>query len=82
MPATLLGFPYVIATDMPVAASAAKTVTFGDFKKGYWIADRIEIQYLRDPFTQAGAGAVVIHARKRVGGQVVLPEALKTLVMS
>lgn len=82
MPPTLLGSEYVMATDMPTAAANALTVSFGDFQKAYWIADRIEIQYLRDPFTQASAGSVVLHARKRVGGQVVLPEALKTLKMA
>lgn len=82
MPPTLLGAEYVIATDMPVAASNALTVSYGDFSKAYWIADRIEIQYLRDPFTAAAQGEVVFHARKRVGGQVVLPEALKTLKMA
>ncbi len=37
---------------------------------------------LRDPFTQANAGAVVLHARKRVGGAVVLPEAINVLQMA
>ncbi len=82
MPSTLLGSEYVMATDMPTAASNALTVSFGDFSKAYWIADRIEISYLRDPFTAATGGAVVFHARKRVGGQIVLPEALKTLKMA
>jgi HK97 family phage major capsid protein len=82
LPATLYGYPYVIAKDMPSAASNALTVAFGSFSKAYWLADRIQIQYLRDPYTQANAGAVVVHARKRVGGQVVLPEALAVLKMA
>jgi HK97 family phage major capsid protein len=82
IPATLNGYPYTIATDMPTAASNALTVAFGDFSKGYLIVDRIEIQYLRDPYTAASSGAVVLHARKRVGGQVVLPEALNVLKMA
>ncbi len=82
LPATLYGYPYTIAVDYPTAASNAFTVSFGDHKRAYWIVDRIELQYLRDPFTQASAGAVVIHARKRVGGQVVLPEAINVLKMA
>ncbi len=82
LPATLFGFPYTIAVDFPSAAANAYTVAFGDFKLGYWIVDRIEMQLLRDPYTQASAGAVVLHARKRVGGQVVLPEAINLLKMA
>lgn len=82
LPATLYGYPYTIAVDYPNAASNAFTVSFGDHKRAYWIVDRIEMQLLRDPFTQANAGAVVLHARKRVGGQVVLPEAINVLKMA
>lgn len=82
LPATLYGYPYTIAVDYPSATSNVYTVSFGDHKRAYWIADRIEIQMLRDPFTQASAGAVVLHARKRVGGQVVLPEAVNVLQMA
>ncbi|MDR5730098.1 MAG: phage major capsid protein, partial [Terriglobia bacterium] len=82
LPATLYGYPYTIAVDYPTAAANAYTVTFGDHSLAYWIADRIEMQLLRDPFTQASAGAVVLHARKRVGGQIVLPEAINALKMA
>lgn len=82
LPATLYGYPYTVAVDYPSAATNAFTVSFGDHKRAYWIVDRIELQYLRDPFTQAAAGAVVLHARKRVGGQVVLPEAINVLKMA
>lgn len=82
LPATLYGYPYTIAVDFPTAAANAFTVAFGDFKRAYWLVDRIVLQYLRDPYTQASAGAVVLHARKRVGGQVVLPEAINLLKMA
>jgi HK97 family phage major capsid protein len=82
LPATIYGYPYTIAVDYPSAASNAYTVSFGDHKRAYWIADRLQIAMLRDPFTQASAGAVVLHARKRVGGQVVLPEAINVLKMA
>ncbi len=62
---------------MPDVASDAFPILFGDFKRGYVIVDRIAIAVLRDPFTQASNGAVRFHARKRVGGQVVMAEAIK-----
>ncbi len=77
-PATILGRPYVEAPDMPAVANGALAVAFGDWRRGYWIIDRIQIETLRDPYTQ-GPGFVRFWARKRVGGQTVLPEALKLL---
>jgi HK97 family phage major capsid protein len=82
LPATLYGYPYTIAVDFPTAAANVYTVAFGDFSKAYWVVDRVNLALLRDPFTQASAGAVVLHARKRVGGQVVLPEAINVLKMA
>jgi HK97 family phage major capsid protein len=40
------------------------------------IVDRIALAVLRDPFTQATTGNVRYIARRRVGGQVILPEAI------
>jgi HK97 family phage major capsid protein len=82
LPATIFGYPYTIAVDYPTAASNAYTVSFGDHARAYWIVDRINMSLLRDPYTQANAGAVVLHARKRVGGAVVLPEAINVLQMA
>jgi hypothetical protein len=82
IPATILDHPYTICTDMPTPRPTRSRSPFGDFKRGYWVVDRIEIQTLRDPYSAAGSGQVVFHARKRVGGQVVLPEAIKLLKMA
>ena len=78
-PPTILDQPYVEAIDMPAVGDGALAVAFGDWKKGYWIVDRLQIETLRDPYTQAGNGFIRFWARKRVGGQVVLPEAIKLL---
>lgn len=78
-PATVLDRPYVEAIDMPAVGDGALPVAFGDFRRGYWIVDRIVMETLRDPYTQAGNGYIRFWARKRVGGQVVLPEAIKLL---
>ncbi len=78
-PATILDRPYMEAVDMPAIAANAFPVVFGDWNRGYNIVDRIEINVVRDPYTQAGSGKVRFHARKRVGGQVVVAEALRKL---
>ena len=76
---TILGHPYVEATDMPSEAANAFPVAFGDFRRAYMIVDRVNLAVLRDPFTQATTGNVRYIARKRVGGQVVQKEAINKL---
>ena len=76
---TILGQPYVEATDMASIAQNAFPVAFGDFRRAYMIVDRVSLAVLRDPFTQATTGNVRYIARRRVGGQVVLPEAINKL---
>tara|TARA_Y100001972_G_scaffold128538_1_gene190055 strand:- start:561 stop:1775 length:1215 start_codon:yes stop_codon:yes gene_type:complete len=73
---TILGHGYVEATDMPSEGTNTFPVLFGDFNKAYMIVDRVNLAVLRDPFTQATTGNVRYIARKRVGGQVILPEAI------
>ena len=73
---TILGYSYVEATDMPDVAAGAKAVAFGDFRRSYMIVDRVALAVLRDPFTQATSGNVRYVARRRVGGQVILAEAI------
>jgi HK97 family phage major capsid protein len=76
---TILGQPYVEATDMASIAQNAFPVAFGDFRRAYMIVDRVSLAVLRDPFTQATTGNVRYIARRRVGGQVILPEAISKL---
>ncbi len=82
VPNTILGYPYVEMPDMPDVAGSAKPVAFGDFARGYMIVDRVSLSVMRDPFTQATSGNVRYVARSRVGGQVVLAEALRTQTIS
>ena len=76
VPNSILGFPYIQATDMPSVAANAFPVAFGDFNRGYMIVDRIAMAVLRDPFTQATSGNIRYVARRRVGGQVIQAEAI------
>ena len=79
---TILGHPYVEATDMPSEGADTFPVAFGDFRRAYMIVDRVNLAVLRDPFTQATTGNVRYIARKRVGGQVVQAEAINKLKCS
>ena len=62
---------------MADVGAGAFPVVFGDFRRAYLIVDRIALAILRDPFTQAATGTIRYIARRRVGGQVVLAEAIR-----
>jgi HK97 family phage major capsid protein len=79
--ATVMGRPYVECPDMPAEANSAKAVAFGDFKKGYVVVDRLGMETQRLVELYAEAGQVGLLFRRRVGGQVVLPEAIKVLTL-
>ncbi len=76
-PASLLGYPIMLADDMPVMAASSLSVAFGNFAEGYTIVDRIGLQTLRDPYT--AAPFVKFRSSKRVGGDVVNFDAIKVL---
>lgn len=78
-PATILGAPYTEVPDMPNEAAGADVLGYGDWKRVYRIVDRIDVQIARDPYTLAANGQVKFSARKRVGGEVVLPAAARLL---
>ena len=82
VPNTILGQPYIEAPDMPDVGSSAKPVAFGDFNRAYMIVDRVALAILRDPFTQATSGTIRYVARRRLGGQVVMAEAIRTQTIS
>ena len=76
-PARLLGYPVLIAEDMPDIASDAMAIAFGDFNAGYTIAERPDLRVLRDPFS--AKPHVLFYATKRVGGDVSDFAAIKLL---
>ncbi len=76
-PARLLGYPVLIAEDMPDIAEGADAIAFGDFKSGYTIAERPDLRVLRDPFS--AKPHVLFYATKRVGGDVSDFAAIKLL---
>ena len=81
-PNTIDGDPYVELPDMPSEGAGLYPVIYGDFRRAYVWADRISMEMLRDPYTQATSGNVRFVIRKRSGGQVVLAEAVRKLKCS
>ncbi|MEM8581425.1 MAG: phage major capsid protein [Pseudomonadota bacterium] len=76
-PARLLGYPVLIAEDMPDIANGEAAIAFGDFGAGYTIAERPDLRILRDPFS--AKPNVLFYATKRVGGGVTDFAAIKLL---
>ena len=76
-PARLMGYPVLVAEDMPDIAPGAYAIAFGDFRAGYTIAERPDLRVLRDPFS--AKPNVLFYATKRVGGDVTDFRAIKLL---
>lgn len=81
-PNTIDGDPYVEVPDMPNEGANLFPIAYGDFRRGYMILDRIAMEMLRDQYTQATTGRVRFIFRRRLGGQVIMPEAIKKLKCS
>lgn len=76
-PNTILGVPYTELPDLPAIATGAKSIVFGDMSKAYTIVQRVGMTFKRLAERWVEDSLIGIYARMRVGGQVVLPEALR-----
>lgn len=77
---TILGRPYYIFPEMQNTGTTGNiSVVCGDFRRGFIVVDHLDMQVLRDPYTQAGTGIVRFWARRRVGGQIRVGEAIRRL---
>ena len=76
-PARLMGYPVLVAEDMPDIGANSFAIAFGDFRAGYTIAERPDLRVLRDPFS--AKPHVLFYATKRVGGDVSDFKAIKLL---
>ena len=79
-PARLMGYPVLIAEDMPDMSANGAAIAFGDFEAGYTVAERPDLRILRDPFS--AKPNVLFYATKRVGGDVSDFAAIKLLKFS
>lgn len=80
---TILESPYREATDLVEPndtdgnyTTGEEPIIYGDFEEGYVISDRVQVAIQRLVERFSDQGAVGFQARRRVGGQVVKPEAL------
>ncbi len=81
-PNTIDGDPYVEVPDMPSEGADAFPIAYGDFLRAYTLVDRINMVALRDPYTQATSGNIRFLMYRRIGGQVLLAEAIRKLKCS
>ncbi|URM90412.1 phage major capsid protein [Streptomyces sp. MRC013] len=81
-PNSLFGYPVDNQEDMAAVAASARVAAFGDFNAGYRIYDRqgMTVKVLDQLYAEEGMVGWKI--RKRVGGDVIRPQALRILVMA
>ena len=72
---TIFGIPVFCSSHMPNVAENNLAVAIGDFKSAYKIVDKANIVIMRDPYTEKPF--IKFYSVKRVGGDVVMPSALK-----
>jgi len=77
-PDRILNRPVYTSQFMPIPATGAKTILFGDFGY-YWIADRQGRTFRRLDELYAETDQVGFKATQRVDGKLILPEAVKAL---
>ena len=87
-PPRILGSPVYEWSDFPAISSTTLSVTpgdagivlgYGDFRSGYKVIDRVDVIIQRLVEKYAEYGMIGFLARKRVGGGVVLAEAIQLL---
>lgn len=79
---TIIGIPYAEIPHMDDVAANKYPVAIGDWRRAYVVIDRVSISVKRDEVTAYDRGVVRFLARKRVGGQLVLSEAVRKLKVS
>jgi HK97 family phage major capsid protein len=76
-PDTLLGKPVYYDDNVASIGAGKYPIWYGNFKRAYLIIDRIGTRVLRDPYT--AKPYVAFYTTKRVGGGIVMYEAIKAL---
>ncbi|WP_231290017.1 phage major capsid protein [Rickettsia australis] len=77
---TIFGVPVICSSDMPPIDKQGNAIAVCDFKAGYKIVDRSDINIMRDPYTEKPF--VKFYAVTRVRGDVVNPDAIKVGVFN
>jgi HK97 family phage major capsid protein len=79
-PDQMLGYPVLLAEEMPDVAANSLSIAFGNFQAGYTIIRQPGIRMLTDPYTDKPN--VRLAAYERVGGGVTNSEAIKVIKFS
>ena len=79
-PDRLLGYAIHNSGNMEAVAAGKKAIAFGDYKY-YWISDRQGRHFQRLNELYAANGQIGFRAWQRVDGKLLVPEAVKLLVM-
>lgn len=76
---TLLGYPVHVLDEMPalLPGTASCSIAFGNFKEGYQVVEKPQLNVLRDPYS--AKPYVEFYITKRVGGDVIDFDAIKVL---
>lgn len=81
-PPTLLGYPVRLTDAMPAIANDAFPIAFGNWRRGYVLADRVGTMSISVDNNITTPGQVKFYMRRVVGGIVYNHEALKLLKVS
>ena len=84
-PATIWGYPYSSDfIDLPdaQAGSGSKSIIFGDLRRGYEVHDVRGISVVRDDLTRKREAITEWTFRRYNTGRVIIPEAIKVLVVA
>lgn len=81
-PPTLLGYPVRLTDAMPSIANDAIPIAFGNWRRGYVLADRVGSMQITVDNNITTPGQVKFYLRRVVGGCVYNHEALKLLKVS
>lgn len=77
-PALLCGYPITLAEDMPDVGSNTHPIAFGDFAKGYLLADVVGLRVSVDDNITT-PGQVKWYVRRRLGGRVLDDHAIRVI---
>jgi HK97 family phage major capsid protein len=80
-PSTLLGYPIFTTDAMQAYVADAHPIAFGNWNRGYLIADRSEIQLTIDSNITT-PGQIKFYSRKRVGATILNADSLKLLKLA
>lgn len=76
-PATLLGYPVEIAEEMPDVEAGSTPIAFGNFRRGYLIADLQTLYIVRDEVTKPGW--IKLYCFRRLGAAPTDTKAIRLI---